>query len=226
MNTKSSDNNFIPALLAVCAILTIVVCFVTAVPRVPGAPEASGAASESGTTDDGSAKIDASDSVMSLHEPETFPATTREDETALKLPRIIFPLDGRITSGFAWRDDPFFNAAADGEAYTEFHRGIDISAARSRDIRACADGVVCFTGSSTGYGNYLMIDHGDYVSLYAHCAEILAAEGDAVHAGDNIAVAGATGRATGPHLHFEIRVDGQVVDPLEYVGSVYAGVPN
>lgn len=207
MNTKSSDNNFLPALLAVCAILTIVVCFVTAVPRVLGAPE------------------DA-DSAGSSRTPETLPVMTEENEAALKLPRIIFPLDGRITSGFAWRDDPFFNAAAGGEADTEFHRGIDISAARSRDIRACADGIVCFTGSSAGYGNYLMIDHGDYVSLYAHCAEILAAEGDTVHAGDSIAVAGATGRATGPHLHFEIRVDGQVVDPLEYVGSVYAGVPN
>lgn len=216
MNTKSSDNNFLPALLAVCAILTIVVCFVTAVPRVLGAPEVEGTASES----------DTADSVRSPNAPETFHDTTEENEAALKLPSIIFPLDGRITSGFAWRDDPFFNAAAGGEADTEFHRGIDISAARSRDIRACADGVVCFTGSSTGYGNYLMIDHGDYVSLYAHCAKILAAEGDAVHAGDSIAVAGATGRATGPHLHFEIRVDGQVVDPLEYVGSVYAGVPN
>ncbi len=207
MNTKSSDNNFLPALLAVCAILTIVVCFVTAVPRVLGAPETA-------------------DSVRNPRPPETLPATTEESEASFNLPRIIFPLDGRITSGFAWRDDPFFNAAVGGEADTEFHRGIDISAAHSRDIRACADGVVCFTGSSAGYGNYLMIDHGDYVSLYAHCAEILAVDGDAVHAGDSIAVAGATGRATGPHLHFEIRVDGQVVDPFEYVGSVYAGVPN
>lgn len=224
MNTTSSDNNFLPALLAVCAILIIVVCFVTAIPSVFGASDPAGTPQKLGTANSDVASHNATDSTQNSHTHAPTAAVTKEAEDALDKPSMIFPLDGRITSLFAWRDDPFFNAASGGEADTEFHRGIDISAARSRDILACADGVVCFTGSSTGYGNYLMIDHGDFVSLYAHCAELLANCGDAVHAGDSIAIAGATGRATGPHLHFEIRVDGQAVDPLEYIGSVYAGV--
>lgn len=216
MEPKSSDNSFIPALLAVCAILIITVCLLAAVPRVFGDADDAGTpalATTSAQAEENTASTEATD-------------TAAPEEAALKLPHLIFPLDGRITSGFAWRDDPFFDGSEGGEAETEFHRGIDISAARSRDIRACAGGVVCFAGYSRGYGNYLMIDHGDYVSLYAHCSELLVSEGDEIAAGDSIAIAGATGRATGPHLHFEIRVGGQVVDPLDYVGSVYAGVPN
>lgn len=198
MDKNTACEGYFPALIVVCIILTLTVCLMTALPHTHALEDDTSAPSDS-----------TSEPTVGSAEASSAP---------------IFPLDGRITSGFAWRDDPFFDASAGGEADTEFHRGIDISAARSRDIRACADGTVCFVGRSAGYGNYLMLDHGGWVSLYAHCAELLVEDGDLIRAGDSIAVAGATGRATGPHLHFEIRVDGQPVDPLDYVGSVYAGV--
>ncbi|MGI6167622.1 MAG: M23 family metallopeptidase [Eubacteriales bacterium] len=138
-------------------------------------------------------------------------------------PAIVFPLDGKITSVYAYRIDPFYDPASGEEPTYEFHHGIDISAARSRDILACADGEVVFTGYDSSYGYYLLIDHGSFVSLYAHCQSFGCSVGDRVQAGDFIATAGNTGRSTGPHLHFEIRVDDNPVDPLLYVGCVYAG---
>lgn len=210
MNTKSSENKHCGAITIILTVLTIIILLLTARSYV------NKYASENIEN-----TLFTTDTTPEVH--SSLAALTLAEQYVAKTSDIVFPLDGRITSGFAWRDDPFFDESSGGTAYTEFHRGIDISAARSRDIHACADGIVCFVGSGTGYGNYLMIDHGEYVSLYAHCSEILVNDGDTVLAGTSIAVAGATGRATGPHLHFEIRVDGQVVDPLEYVGSVYAG---
>ena len=104
----------------------------------------------------------------------------------------------------------------------EFHHGIDISTSRAAYTH-CADGEVVFNRYDSSYGYYLMIDHGSFVSLYAHCESFYCAAGDRVFAGELIATAGSTGRSTGPHLHFEIRVGGKAVDPLLYVGCVYAG---
>ncbi len=150
-----------------------------------------------------------------------------ESECALpaqkERPAIVFPLDGNITSLYAMRLDPFYDPVSGEEPTYEFHHGIDISASKSRDILACADGEVVFNGYDSSYGYYLMIDHGSFVSLYAHCESFYCAAGDRVFAGELIATAGSTGRSTGPHLHFEIRVGGKAVDPLLYVGCVYAG---
>ena len=151
----------------------------------------------------------------------------QESDSALpavqERPAIVFPLDGNITSLYALRIDPFYDPASGEAPKYEFHHGIDISAAKSRDILACAEGEVVFTGYDSGYGYYLLIDHGSFVSLYAHCESFGCAAGDKVLAGDIVATAGSTGRSTGPHLHFEIRVGGETVDPLLYVGCVYAG---
>ena len=149
--------------------------------------------------------------------------TLKFSEQAAAVPTIVFPLDGDITSPFAWRIDPFYDPASGEDPTYEFHRGIDISAARSRDILACADGVVSFTGYDPGYGLYMIISHESFESLYAHCSSLLIEVGESVAAGESVAVAGSTGRSTGPHLHFEIRVKGEHVDPLEYVGCVFTG---
>lgn len=133
-------------------------------------------------------------------------------------PKFVPPLDGKINSAYGVRVDPFYAGNMlflDAGDY-ESHRGIDISAAQSRDICSALDGTVRFVGWDNSYGNYLIISHDDCETLYAHCASILVAQGEAVRAGEQIAVAGMTGRATGVHLHFEVLVDGVSVDPLQY----------
>lgn len=98
-----------------------------------------------------------------------------------------------------------------------FHAGIDIPAARGAAVSAAAEGVVLEAGFSTDRGNYLLLDHGSgLTTLYGHCQELLAAEGDAVSAGATVALVGATGMATGPHLHFEVRQDGTAQNPVAY----------
>ena len=143
---------------------------------------------------------------------------------AAHTPDFVLPLDGDLNSPFGTRVDPFADAGMRllGMAATETHRGIDISAARSRDVRAAMDGVVRFVGWDNSYGNYLIITHDACETLYAHCDSIAVEAGQTVRAGESIAVAGATGRATGIHLHFEVFVDGVSVDPTAYFG-IYDG---
>jgi murein DD-endopeptidase MepM/ murein hydrolase activator NlpD len=95
------------------------------------------------------------------------------------------------------------------------HTGIDIAAPYGAPIVASADGVVLFVGWYGGYGNTVILDHGSsYSTLYAHCSAILVSQGQDVARGQAIARVGATGYATGPHLHFEIRVNGVPVNPM------------
>lgn len=125
---------------------------------------------------------------------------------------FYFPLDGPVTSVFAVRDDPF------GSDNEEYHEGIDIAAIDSYDVCAASYGEVKFVGRSASYGNYLIITHSDTLeTLYAHCEDIFVSEGDIVDYGDVIAKAGNTGRSTAPHLHFEVRVNNERVDPLGYL---------
>ena len=139
-------------------------------------------------------------------------------------PTFVLPLDGELNSAYGTRVDPFYTGnllLLDASDYEE-HRGLDISAARSCDIRAAMDGIVRYVGWDDSYGNYLIIRHDDCETLYAHCASIEVVEGQSVRAGESIAVAGMTGRATGVHLHFEVFVDGVSVDPAAYFG-IYGG---
>lgn len=135
-------------------------------------------------------------------------------------PAFVLPLDGDLTSAYGTRLDPFYNSSLLplSAADYEIHRGLDISAARSRDIRAAMPGTVRFVGWDNSYGNYLILTHDACETLYAHCDSIAVTAGQTVRAGENIAVAGATGRATGVHLHFEVFVDGVSVDPAAYFG--------
>lgn len=102
--------------------------------------------------------------------------------------------------------------------YARPHEGIDVSAPMGAPIVAPAGGVVRLVTWETGYGNVLEIDHGDgIVTKYAHCSKIVVRRGQHVKRGDIIANVGSTGLSTGPHVHYEIHVNGKVVDPLTYV---------
>ncbi len=117
------------------------------------------------------------------------------------------PVDGVVTSRFGRRADPF----QDRDAH---HAGMDIAAAKGSPIRAVRDGEVVFAGERSGYGRVAIVDHGDGLqTLYAHCDRLSVRQGQRVGAGQPIATVGETGRATGPHLHFEVRVDGRAVNP-------------
>ena len=108
-----------------------------------------------------------------------------------------------------------YGLRADG---TYFHSGIDIPAPFGTAVAAAADGVVAEAGYEPSRGNYLVLDHGNgMTTLYAHCQELLAEAGEKVTAGDTVALVGATGMATGPHLHFEVRQDGEARNPVAYL---------
>lgn len=101
-----------------------------------------------------------------------------------------------------------------------FHSGIDIPAERGTAIAAAAAGTVVETGFDSSLGNYLVIDHGDgLTTTYGQCQTLMAAAGDTVEPGDTVALLGATGMATGPHLHFEVRQDGEAQNPVAYFGA-------
>ncbi len=122
-----------------------------------------------------------------------------------------WPVQGTLTSGFGYRRSPFNHRV-------KFHRGIDIYAPVGTPIRAPAPGVVITARWSSGYGRMLEIDHGyGIVTRYAHTSRIYVHVGDEVRRGQRIAAVGRTGHVTGPHLHFEVYVDGEPVDPLAYL---------
>lgn len=124
-----------------------------------------------------------------------------------------WPMNGIFTSPFGTRRNPFGRG-------TEFHQGIDIANKSGTTIRAAGDGVVTFAGVKSGWGKMVLISHGyGYVSQYAHCSSIDVLEGQTVKKGDIIAKCGSTGRATGPHLHFGIQLDGKFIDPMKVLDA-------
>jgi len=125
-----------------------------------------------------------------------------------------WPVRGAVTSPFGGRLDPFSGGAS-------FHPGLDITAPYGERVVAAGSGVVVSAGNKgDGYGNKVVISHGDTIStLYGHLSAILVKKGEEVKEGDPIGRVGSTGRSTGDHLHFEIRVDGTPVNPLAYLTS-------
>jgi murein DD-endopeptidase MepM/ murein hydrolase activator NlpD len=120
-----------------------------------------------------------------------------------------------ISSGFGRRVDPI-------DGHDKFHQGVDLRAASGDPIRVAGDGVVRRAGPRGGYGNAVEIDHGGGVTtLYAHASEVLVKPGEKVNAQQEIARVGQSGRATGPHLHFEVRLDHRQVDPTQYAGVAH-----
>lgn len=119
------------------------------------------------------------------------------------------PSSGVFTSGYGYRKNLGDN-----------HTGVDFAGAVGTSIWAADGGTVTFAGWKGTYGNCVIIDHGNgYETLYAHCSKLLVSSGQKVAKGENIAQVGSTGRSTGPHVHFEIRLNGSLVNPLNYIGK-------
>jgi murein DD-endopeptidase MepM/ murein hydrolase activator NlpD len=124
---------------------------------------------------------------------------------------LYWPTSGAIVSGFGYRTHPVYGT-------TRFHSGVDIDGACGQPIYAAEDGTVLSAGSNGGYGNASVIDHGNGLStLYAHQSSIGVSSGSSVSRGQQIGLVGTTGLSTGCHLHFEVRVNGEPVDPVPYL---------
>ncbi len=138
---------------------------------------------------------------------------SEESRQISDLDRLDFrwPTSGRITSDFGQRSHPLT-----GES--DFHTGIDIAVSYGTPIYAAESGSVSFAGWQSGYGYTIIIDHGDGIeTLYAHNSELKVNEGERVDKGEVVAYSGNSGTSTGPHLHFEIKEEGEHIDPLNHL---------
>jgi len=123
----------------------------------------------------------------------------------------IWPVHGWVTSGFGFRTNPF-------TGLTQMHEGLDIANRIGTPVIAPADGIVSDTGKDSAYGNVIVISHGFGInSRFLHLSKILVSPGQRVRRGDKIAEVGSTGKSTGPHLHYEVRVNGIPVNPVRYI---------
>lgn len=134
-----------------------------------------------------------------------------DENTLLFSTPILEPVNGWFSSGYGYRKSPFSKSS-------KFHRGLDIAAQVGAPIYAPADGVIEKVDYDSGYGNHIAIKHGfGFVTRYAHCSETLVTLGQKVRRGDMIGRVGTSGRSTGPHLHYEIHLNGNTVDPKKYI---------
>jgi len=139
----------------------------------------------------------------------------RDQREVLASTPSIWPLRGYLSERFGNRNDPF-------TGLRDFHPGIDISVPRGSKVSAPADGVVVFTGNKNGYGNIIVIDHGyGTVTRYGHLDGFNVRPGQRVKRGDVIGFSGNTGRSTAPHLHYEVWVNDQMRNPIEYIIDEY-----
>jgi murein DD-endopeptidase MepM/ murein hydrolase activator NlpD len=123
----------------------------------------------------------------------------------------LWPVDGRITGDFGTRIDPF-----NGEG--TFHRGIDIASSYGHSVAVAADGVVIYADSMGGYGRMIVIEHSNgFATRYGHLSEFAVVEGQSVKCGDILGYVGMSGRATGPHLHYEVWLHDTPVNPHPYL---------
>jgi murein DD-endopeptidase MepM/ murein hydrolase activator NlpD len=137
----------------------------------------------------------------------------QEQEQRDKLAGVpsVWPVHGVITSGFGWRSAPFGPG-------NELHAGIDIAVAGGVPVVATADGQVLQSGLAGGYGNLVQIDHRNGIStLYGHNSQLAVSVGQTVKKGQVISYAGSTGQSTGPHVHYEVRENGNAIDPWKYL---------
>jgi len=140
------------------------------------------------------------------------------DWTSLADAPAIWPIEGRVGSSFGGRSDPINGEGA-------FHAGIDIDAPIGTPVRATADGDVTGANFGAGYGKQIVINHGhDLLTVYGHLSSIVALPGQHVSRGQVIGYVGMTGRATGPHLHYEVRVHNVPVNPHKYLRLTYREV--
>lgn len=125
----------------------------------------------------------------------------------------IPPVDGRISSRFGWRGSPFDNNS-------DYHRAIDIAAKNGTPVHATADGVVALTGVSPTLGNYIILRHRNgYQSVYGHCHLFAVRKNSSVRRGAVIGYVGMTGASSGDHCHYEVRLNGALMNPIEYING-------
>lgn len=138
-------------------------------------------------------------------------AQTARSTDQLATKPSIWPVYGEVTSGFGWRISPWGIGS-------EFHQGMDIANGMGTPIVATADGKVVRSEWSEGYGNVVQIDHGNGVAtVYGHNSSIIIKAGQSVKKGQIISYLGNTGKSTGPHVHYEVRVNDTAVDPLSFM---------
>jgi murein DD-endopeptidase MepM/ murein hydrolase activator NlpD len=137
------------------------------------------------------------------------------DSTLAAYAPSLWPVEGRVGSGFGGREDPINGEGA-------FHPGIDLEAPYGTPVRAAADGDVTGQNMGAGYGRHVVLDHGhDLITLYGHLSSIAVVPGQHVTCGQVIGYVGQTGRATGPHLHYEVRIHRVPVNPHKYLRTTY-----
>jgi murein DD-endopeptidase MepM/ murein hydrolase activator NlpD len=126
---------------------------------------------------------------------------------------FIYPVQGRITSGFGWRIDPFTKTRL-------YHAGMDLSSRFGTPVKAAAAGRVSAVGYNAIYGNFVIVTHnGVYQTMYGHLSKILASKGSYVGQGTVVGQVGSTGRSTGPHLHFAVYKNDRAINPLEILNK-------
>lgn len=142
------------------------------------------------------------------------PANATMEDLPLGLDKTTAPVMAVVSSGYGYRVHPI-----DGEY--KFHAGIDLAADTGTPIVAFADGTVDYIGESAEYGNYLQLRHaGGVTSFYAHCSKLCVHQGQTVSMGEKIAEVGDTGYSTGPHLHFELKLNGERLNPAYYITTL------
>jgi murein DD-endopeptidase MepM/ murein hydrolase activator NlpD len=133
-------------------------------------------------------------------------------------PSAASVLAARVTSGYGWRRDPI-------DGGLQLHKGTDFAMAVGQEVPAARDGKVAFAGELPGYGRTVLVTHdGNRSTRYAHLSELAVKAGDSVVSGQVIGLSGATGRVTGPHLHFELLEDGRPVDPAGRLGLIGSAI--
>ena len=115
--------------------------------------------------------------------------------------------------------DDVYVSSGFGTRWGRLHRGVDLALAQGSPIYAADSGTVYFAGDGGGYGNLVKVDHGNGMqTYYAHCSSLLVTSGQKVSRGEKIALTGSTGNSTGPHLHFEVIINGKCIDPAGMLG--------
>ncbi len=148
-----------------------------------------------------------------IQELATLLSDVNQYRTRLSKTPTIAPVEGRLTSHYGFRNSPVTGRR-------RMHRGLDIAAPLGSPIRSAAAGIVRKVSHAPDYGKYVEISHGhDIVTLYAHAKKILVKKGEQVKKGQKIALVGMTGRTTGPHLHYEVKVRGKRVNPYSYISN-------
>ncbi len=164
--------------------------------------------------------IDSAENRLGIDKPQSGTAKAKKNETPLEIkeetapektaPKWQIPTEGDITSEFGARIHPVTSEDA-------LHTGIDIAAPKGQTVNAACEGSVVSTGSDDANGNYIVIDHGENTkSIYAHLDTISVSEGQRVDTSTAIGTVGSTGISTGPHLHFEIKINEESVNPADF----------